>query len=230
MSEQLKHECGVVLLRLLKPLDYYIEKYSTAFYGLNKLYLLMQKQHNRGQDGAGFAAIKFDAAPGIGYIDRQRSNSATPIKDCFTPVYDSLQKLADENPEKLKDAKWLKNNVKFASELFLGHLRYGTYGKNDISTVHPFIITNNWVSRNIVVAGNFNMTNSDELFKDLVALGQHPIETSDTITILETIANHLNKANDDMYRKFKAEGMTKYDISRRIQKEMNVLDILKGAS
>ncbi len=230
MSEQLKHECGVVLLRLLKPLDYYIEKYSTAFYGLNKLYLLMQKQHNRGQDGAGFASIKFDAEPGIEYIDRQRSNSSTPIKDCFTPVYDSLQKLADEQPEKLKDAKWLKNHVKFASELFLGHLRYGTFGRNDISTVHPFIITNNWVSRNIVVAGNFNMTNSDELFKDLVALGQHPIETSDTITILETIANHLNKANDDMYRKFKAEGLSKYDISRRIQKEMNVLDILKGAS
>lgn len=230
MSDKLQHECGVVLLRLLKPLDYYVKKYGTAFYGMDKLYLLMQKQHNRGQDGAGFASIKFDAQPGIRYIDRRRSNSSSPIKDCFVPVYDDLQKLANTQPERLKDANWLKNNIEFASELFLGHLRYGTFGRNDINTVHPFIIHNNWVSRSIVVAGNFNMTNSDELFEDLVALGQHPIETSDTITILETIANKVNKANDDMYQQFKAEGMSKYDISIRIQKEMDILKILKTAS
>lgn len=230
MSEAIKHECGIVLLRLLQPLDYYVEKYGSPFWGLNKLYLLMQKQHNRGQDGAGIAAIKFNQKEGLHYINRQRSNSSTPIRDCFTPVYDQLQQIADNRPYLLKDIPWLKENLPFVSELFLGHLRYGTYGKNDISTVHPFIINNTWMSRSIVVAGNFNLTNSDELFADLVALGQHPIETGDTITLLETIANHVNKANDDLYKYYKAQGLNKFDISRQIQKHIDIQKILQGAS
>ena len=230
MSENIKHECGVVLLRLLKPLDYYVETYGTAFWGLNKLYLLMQKQHNRGQDGAGIAAIKFDAKPGIRYINRMRSNSSTPIRDCFTPVYDEIQMIADNSPEKLNDIEWIKENLRFSSELFLGHLRYGTFGKNNVDSVHPFIIHNNWMSRSLVAAGNFNLTNSEELFNDLVDLGQHPIETSDTITVLETIANYVNKANDDLYKKYKEEGFAKFDISRKIQKEMDIQEILHGAS
>ena len=230
MSENIKHECGVVLLRLLKPLDYYVEKYGTAFWGLNKLYLLMQKQHNRGQDGAGIAAVKFDAKSGIQYFDRMRSNSSTPIRDCFTPVYDEIQKIADQKPENLKDIKWIKENLRFSSELFLGHLRYGTFGRNSLDSVHPFIIHNNWISRSIVVAGNFNLTNTDELFEELLSLGQHPIETSDTITVLETIANYINKANDDIYKKYKEQGFSKFDISRKIQKEMDIQQVLQGAS
>ena len=230
MSDIIKHECGIVLLRLLKPLDFYVEKYGTAFYGLNKLYLLMQKQHNRGQDGAGVAAIKFDAKPGIRYINRMRSNSSTPIRDCFTPVYDEIQKVADNFPDKLNNIEWIKENLHFSSELFLGHLRYGTFGKNNVDSVHPFIIHNNWMSRSIVAAGNFNLTNTEELFNDLVDLGQHPIETSDTITVLETIANYVNKANDDLYKKYKEEGLPKFDISRKIQKEMDIQEILRGAS
>ncbi|MDR1878755.1 MAG: amidophosphoribosyltransferase, partial [Bacteroidales bacterium] len=230
MSENIKHECGIVLLRLLKPLEYYVEKYGTAFWGFNKLYLLMQKQHNRGQDGAGIAAVKFNAKPGSHYINRMRSNSSTPIRDCFTPVYDTIQQIADEAPEKLNDIGWIKENLQFSSELFLGHLRYGTFGKNGLDTVHPFIIHNNWMSRSLVAAGNFNLTNTEELFDDLVALGQHPIETSDTITVLETIANHVNKANDDLYKKYKEEGLSKYNISRKIQKEMDIQQILQGAS
>jgi amidophosphoribosyltransferase len=230
MSENIKHECGIVLLRLLKPLDYYVEKYGTAFWGLSKLYLLMQKQHNRGQDGAGIAAIKFNAKPGVRYINRTRSNSSTPIRDCFTPVYDDIQEVADKYPEKLNDIDWIKENLRFSSELFLGHLRYGTFGKNTVESVHPFIIHNNWMSRSIVACGNFNLTNNEELFDDLVNLGQHPIETGDTITVLETIANYVNKENDTLYKKYKEQGLTKYDISRRIQKEMDIQKILKGAS
>ncbi|MBP7102019.1 MAG: amidophosphoribosyltransferase [Bacteroidales bacterium] len=230
MSDVIKHECGIALLRLLKPLDYYIDKYGTAFWGFNKMYLLMQKQHNRGQDGAGIAAIKFDQKLGLRYINRERSNSSTPIRDCFSSTYNKLQKIANHQPHLLKDSNWLKENIEFSSELFLGHLRYGTYGKNDISSVHPFIINNTWISRSIVVAGNFNLTNSEELFNDLVALGQHPIENGDTITLLETIANHVNKANDDLYKKYKSQGISKFDISRKIQKEIDLQKILQGAS
>ncbi|MDD3280305.1 MAG: amidophosphoribosyltransferase [Bacteroidales bacterium] len=230
MSDVIKHECGIALLRLLKPLDYYVKKYGTAFWGFDKMYLLMQKQHNRGQDGAGIAAIKFDQKLGLRYINRERSNSSTPIRDCFTPTYNKLQKIANKQPHLLKNAEWLKENIEFSSELFLGHLRYGTYGNNDISSVHPFIINNTWISRSIVVAGNFNLTNSEELFNDLVELGQHPIESGDTITLLETIANHVNKANDDLYKKYKSQGISKFDISRKIQKEIDLQKILQGAS
>ena len=230
MSDSIKHECGIVLLRLLKPLDYYIEKYGTAFWGLNKLYLLMEKQHNRGQDGAGIAAVKFNPKPGIAYVNRERSNSSTPIQDCFSPTYKAIQEVAETNADLLKNVDWVKENLKFSSELFLGHLRYGTFGKNNIEYVHPFIIHNNWISRSMVVAGNFNLTNMNELFDDLVFLRQHPIENSDTITILETIANHINKANDDLYKIYKEQGLSKYDISEKIQKEIDIHHVLKNAS
>jgi len=230
MSENIKHECGIVLLRLLKPLDYYEKKYGTAFWGLNKLYLLMQKQHNRGQDGAGIAAVKFNAKPGIQYLDRMRSNSSTPIRDCFTPLYDEIQEIADKNPKKLKDIDWIKKHLRFSSELFMGHLRYGTFGRNDVESVQPFLIHNNWISRSIVMSGNFNLTNAEELFDELITLGQHPIETSDMVTLLETIANYVNKANDDLYKKYKEKGLNKYDISLKIQKEMDIQQILQGAS
>ncbi len=230
MSDVLKHECGIALLRLLKPMDYYIEKYGSSFWGFNKMYLLMQKQHNRGQDGAGIAGIKFDQKLGLRYINRARSNSSTPIQDCFTPTYQKIQGIANETPHLLKDPQWLKENIEFSSELFLGHLRYSTCEKNDITSVHPFIINNTWISRSIVVAGNFHLTNSDELFADLVSLGQHPIESGDTITLLETIANHVNKANDDLYKIYKSQGIPKYDISRKIQEDIDIQKVLQGAS
>ncbi|MDR1792919.1 MAG: amidophosphoribosyltransferase [Bacteroidales bacterium] len=230
MSDSIKHECGIVLLRLLQPLDYYIQKYGSAFWGYDKLYLLMQKQHNRGQDGAGIAAVKFDAKYGVQYIDRLRSNSPASIQDCFVPEYDKIQQIADKNPLLLQDVDWIKEHLKFSAELFLGHLRYGTFGKNDLNALHPFIIHNNWISRSIVVAGNFNLTNTNEIFNELVQLGQHPIETSDTITLLETIANYVNKENDELYEQFKQKGLSKFEISTQIQKNINLHKILENAS
>ena len=168
MSDQIKHECGIALIRLLKPLDFYRKKYGTPFYGLNKLYLLMEKQHNRGQDGAGVANIKLDVAPGKRYISRYRSVAANPIQDIFSRINNKIEK----PPHKLKSTQWLKDNVAFTGELLLGHLRYGTYGKNNIECCHPFLRQNNWMSRNLVLAGNFNLTNVDELFTQLVELGQ----------------------------------------------------------
>lgn len=230
MSESIKHECGVVLLRLLKPLDYYIEKYGTAFWGLDKLYLLMEKQHNRGQDGAGIASVKFNPKPGIAYVNRERSNSSTPIRDCFAPAYKAIQEAAETNAGQMKNVDWVKENLKFSSELFMGHLLYSNFGRSDLANVHPFIIHNNWISRSLVIAGNFGLTNMNELFDDLVSLGQHPVETSGAITILETIANHINKANDDLYKAYKEQGLSKYDISEKIQQEIDVQHVLKGAT
>ena len=230
MSENIKHECGVVLLRLLKPLDYYVGKYGTAFWGLNKLYLLMEKQHNRGQDGAGIAAVKFNAKSGVRYINRERSNSSTPIRDCFDTVYNTIEKAKKINPDLLKNTDWLKENLDFAAELFIGHLRYATFGKKDIEFVHPFIIHNNWISRSVVAAGNFNLTNTNELFENLVSLGQHPVKASDTLTVLETIANQINIANDDLYASYKSQGFSEFDIAQKIQNEIDIQPILKAAS
>ena len=176
MSEPIKHECGIALLRLKKPLEYYLDKYGTAFYGLNKMYLLMEKQHNRGQDGAGLANIKLDMSPGSRYISRHRSTDSKPIQDIFSYVNSRFQELEKGDPEKLKDVQYLKENFAFTGELFLGHLRYGTFGKNNIESCHPFLRQNNWMTRNLVVAGNFNLTNVDELFSLLVDIGQHPKE------------------------------------------------------
>jgi amidophosphoribosyltransferase len=189
MSDQIKHECGIALVRLLKPLDFYVEKYGTAFYGLNKLQLLMQKQRNRGQDGAGIATIKLNPTPGNRYISRKRSTRSNAIKDIFEQV---AWHFRDLTPEQLQDAKALKEKYPYIGELLMGHLRYGTHGGNDIETVHPFLRQNNWMSRNLVIAGNFNMTNVDELFNHLVKLGQHPKEKSDTVTVMERIGHFLD--------------------------------------
>ena len=230
MSDQIKHECGIALIRLLKPLEYYLAKYGTPFYGLNKLHLLMQKQHNRGQDGAGIAGIKFDLPPGNKYISRLRSNSATPIIDIFNKVYDRLNIIKKENPGRINDVNWLKQNVDFTGELFLGHLRYGTFGQNKIENLHPLVRKNNWMTRNLVLAGNFNLTNVDELFEKLIEYGQYPVETSDTITILEKIGHSLDEENENLYRKFKEAGKEKKQISPLIAKHLDVQKILAKSS
>jgi amidophosphoribosyltransferase len=230
MSDQIKHECGIALIRLLKPLEYYLAKYGTSFYGLQKLHLLMQKQHNRGQDGAGIAGIKFDMEPGQKYISRLRSNSNTPIKDIFNQVYDKLQEFKERNPARLNDVQWLKQNFNFTGELFMGHLRYGTFGLNDVMNLHPFVRNNNWMTRNLVLAGNFNMTNVDELFNKLVELGQYPVETSDTVTVLEKIGHFLDEENERIYQKHRVSGMSKRDISHKIAAELDVRSILEESS
>ena len=230
MSELIKHECGIALIRLLKPLEYYLSKYGTGFYGLNKLHLLMQKQHNRGQDGAGIAGIKLDMEPGHNYISRIRSNSESPIKDIFNKVYNKLIKLQKKHPDRLKDVQWLKNNIDFTGELFLGHLRYGTYGQNKIDNLHPVIRANNWITRNLVLAGNFNMTNVDELFNKLVEYGQYPVETSDTITILEKIGHFLDEENERLYRQFKKEGYSKRESTDKIADSLDLQSILQKSS
>lgn len=230
MSDQIKHECGIAFIRLLKPLEYYHAKYGTSFYGMNKLYLMMEKQHNRGQDGAGIANIKFDMKQGLNYIDRNRSNSSSPIKDVFEGYYRRISEIKESNPERLNDVNWLKGNVEFTGELFLGHVRYGTYGKNNIQTVHPVLRKSNWMSKSLVIAGNFNLTNVDELFETLINIGQHPVETSDTITILEKMGHFLDNENEEIYRKCRAEGCSKVEASDIIAKNLDVQKILTKAS
>lgn len=229
MSEQIKHECGIALIRLLKPLEYYQLKYGTWRYGLHKLYLLMEKQHNRGQDGAGLTTIKFDLAPGKKYIDRERSNSSTPIKDIFDAVNKGINKYSSK-PELLNDPVFAKENIPFAGELFLGHLRYGTFGNNSIDYVHPVMRDNNWKSRTLVLAGNFNMTNVDELFKKLVDLGQHPRDYSDTVTVLEKIGHFLDEENQQLFRKYKNDGHPNIEISKLIAENINVAKILQAST
>ena len=225
MSDAIKHECGVAMLRLLKPLSFYQEKYGTSLYGLNKMYLLMEKQHNRGQDGVGLANVKLDVSPGKRYISRKRSINANPIQDVFKQVNKRFVALEEKDPEKLKDANWLKENLPFTGELFLGHLRYGTFGGNTIEQCHPFLRQNNWKTRNLVLAGNFNMTNVEELFQQLVDLGQHPKEMADAVTILEKIGHFLDEANDDIYYKHK-ENFSKKEITKIIENELDIQDIL----
>ena len=209
MSDKLNHECGIALVRLLKPLSFYQKKYGTSFYGLSKTYLLMEKQHNRGQDGAGVANIKFDVEPGTRYISRYRSNHKQAIADIFRRIQLKFEAAGKQNPELLNDTKWLKKNLPFTGELWLGHLRYGTYGGNSVETCHPFLRQNNWMTRNLVVAGNFNMTNVDELFNDLILIGQHPKEKADTVTVMENIGHFLDEENDELYYRYKAKGLSK---------------------
>ncbi|MEX2379777.1 MAG: amidophosphoribosyltransferase [Vicingaceae bacterium] len=230
MSDQIKHECGIAFIRLRKPLSYYIEKYGTATYGLNKLYLLMEKQHNRGQDGAGVGNIKLDVKPGSRYISRVRSNDNQPIKEVFARINQQFYDLQEKNPELLKDVDYLKENLSFTGEVMLGHLRYGTFGKNSIENCHPFLRQNNWMTRNLVVAGNFNLTNVDELFGLLVDLGQHPKERSDTVTVLEKIGHFLDVENQKLYKKYKDQGHSKAEISDLIAKNMKVHRILRHAA
>tara|TARA_B100000900_G_scaffold313665_1_gene272514 strand:+ start:5339 stop:7234 length:1896 start_codon:yes stop_codon:yes gene_type:complete len=226
MSELIKHECGIAMLRLLKPVEYYYKKYGTAFYGLNKMYLLMEKQHNRGQDGVGIANVKIDVAPGKRFISRKRSIAPNPIQDVFKNINQRFIDIEKTNPKKLKDPHWLKENMPFTGEVFLGHLRYGTFGGNTIEQCHPFLRQNNWKTRNLVLAGNFNMTNVDELFDQLVQLGQHPKQKSDTITILEKIGHFLDEANDAIYYENKNK-FSKKEITNIIENSLDVQKILK---
>lgn len=230
MSDAIQHECGIALLRLKKDLPFYLEKYGTAFYGLNKMQLLMEKQHNRGQDGAGIANIKLDMQPGERYISRARSIDKNPIQDLFGQIGSRFNQLGSEAPEKLKDVAYLKKHIGFTGELFLGHLRYGTFGRNSIESCHPFLRQNNWMTRNLVLAGNFNLTNVDELFDSLLAIGQHPKEKSDTVTVLEKIGHFLDVENDRLYAKFKAEGYSKPEISTKISEHLDLVSVLQKSA
>jgi amidophosphoribosyltransferase len=230
MSDSIKHECGIALLRLKNPLEFYTEKYGTAFYGLNKMYLLMQKQHHRGQDGAGLANIKLGIKPGQKYISRVRSNDSQPIRDVFSKIMSRFSELEKNRPEKLMDTNYLKNNFAFTGEVFLGHLRYGTFGGNSIENCHPFLRQNNWMTRNLVLAGNFNLTNVDELFSLLVQLGQHPKEKADTVTAMEKIGHFLDEENQLLFDKYKLEGLANIDISAKIAENIDVQRVLSRAS
>ena len=230
MSDAIKHECGIALLRLKKPLQFYLEKYGTAFYGLNKMQLLMEKQHNRGQDGAGLANIKFDMDPGDRYISRVRSIQKNSIQDIFEQVNARLMQIQREDPKLLKDIGFLKKNAGFTGELFLGHLRYGTFGRNSIESCHPFLRQNNWISRNLVIAGNFNLTNVDELFDALVKIGQHPKEKSDTVTVLEKIGHFLDVEHDELIQNYTSKGYPKAEIYKMIAEQLNISSILQKSS
>lgn len=230
MSDAIKHECGIALLRLKKPLAFYKEKYGSAFYGIQKMYLLMEKQHNRGQDGAGFASIKFDVEPGERYISRVRSNKAQPIQDIFDQINDRINEELEQHPEYQDNVALQKENLPYIGELFLGHVRYGTFGKNSIESVHPFLRQNNWMHRNLIVAGNFNMTNVTELFNSLVELGQHPKELADTVTVMEKIGHFLDDEVTDLYQECKNNGLSKRDASPVIAEKLDIAKILKRAS
>ena len=229
MSDAIKHECGISLIRLLKPLEYYKEKYGTAFYGVNKMYLMMEKQHNRGQDGAGFASIKLDMPAGSRYMSRVRSAEQQPIQDIFAQINQRISSELQANPEYQDSVALQKQHIPYIGELLLGHVRYGTFGKNSIESVHPFLRQNNWMHRNLIVAGNFNMTNAKELFENLVTLGQHPKEDADTVTVMEKIGHFLDDAVAKLYKQTKKEGYTKMEASAIIAERLNVAKILKKA-
>ena len=230
MSDPIKHECGIGHIRLLKPLEFYKKKYGSAFYGINKMYLLMEKQHNRGQDGAGFASIKLDVDPGKRLISRIRSIEKQPIQDVFGKINERINKELKLSPSLGDNIKELKNNVPYLAESLLGHVRYGTFGGNSVENVHPFLRQNNWKHRNLILAGNFNMTNSMELFNSLIELGQHPKEYTDTVIIMEKIGHFLDDAVRKMYKELKKEGLSKQDCSSIISKKLDIFKILKKAS
>lgn len=230
MSDSIKHECGISLIRLLKPLEYYVEKYGSVFYGVNKMYLMMEKQHNRGQDGAGFASIKLDMEPGQRYMSRVRSIEPQPIQDIFDKINARINSELNEHPEITNNIAEQKMRIPYVAEVLLGHVRYGTFGKNSIENVHPFLRQNNWMHRNLIVAGNFNMTNTGELFDNLVQLGQHPKEKADTITVMEKIGHFLDDAVAKLYKEIKKEGYSKIEASTIIAERLKVNKILKKAA
>lgn len=231
MSDAIKHECGIAMVRMLKPLQYYKDKYGTAFYGLNKMYLLMEKQHNRGQDGAGLASIKFNVPPGTRYISRIRSNEDQPIQDIFDQINGRLNNLNIEFPDKIDDVEWQLNNAPYIGNLYLGHVRYGTFGKNSIESVHPFLRQSNWMHKCLIVAGNFNMTNSKRLFNDLVDIGQHPKEMTDTVTVMEKIGHFIDDEVAKLYEKIKKEfNVNKKEASPIIEERINIKKILKRSA
>lgn len=230
MTEEIRHKCGIALVRLLKPLEYYHLKYGTWRYGLQKLYLLMEKQRNRGQDGAGIVSLKFDTPPGEKYFNRERSVDPSAINIVFEKIYKKFRKVDKRNPDLLEDVHWAKSNLPFVAELYLGHLRYGTFGANNLDNVHPVMRENNWKSRNLVIAGNFNLTNVDELFSLLIELGQSPKDFSDTVTILEKVGHFLDRENQALFDKFKAQGYSNMDISNLIAKNIDIAKVLRDAS
>ncbi len=230
MSDAIKHECGIALIRLLKPLSHYQDKYGTALYGINKLYLLMEKQHNRGQDGAGIATIKLDVKPGNRYISRYRSMAPNAVADIFEYVQRKFAALQRAYPDRFTDSQWLKNNASFTGEVLMGHLRYGTHGKNSIESCHPFLRQNNWMTRNLVIAGNFNMTNVDELLEQLYELGQHPKEKADTVTVLEKIGHFLDAENQELFDRFKKQDHSNVEISGLIAEHIDVARILRKSA
>ena len=230
MSDAIKHECGIALVRLKKPLQFYKDKYGSAFYGINKMYLLMEKQHNRGQDGAGFASVKFNVKPGTRYISRIRSNKSQPIQDIFAQINERLNGVLEENPAKKEDVAWQEENMPYVGNLFLGHVRYGTFGKNSIESVHPFLRQSNWKHKNLIVAGNFNMTNSKKLLEELVELGQHPKEFTDTVTVMEKIGHFLEDEVAKLYQKAKEKGFNKKDASPYIEEHLSLKKVLKRSS
>ncbi|MGB1169075.1 MAG: amidophosphoribosyltransferase [Flavobacteriaceae bacterium] len=230
MSDAIKHECGIALVRLKKPLQFYKDKYGSTFYGINKMYLLMEKQHNRGQDGAGFASVKFNVSPGTRYISRVRSNKAQPIQDIFAQINERLNGVLEKNQDKLNDVAWQENNLPYLGNLFLGHVRYGTFGKNSIESVHPFLRQSNWKHQNLIVAGNFNMTNSRQLLEELVELGQHPKEFTDTVTVLEKIGHFLEEEVSKLYKEAKEKGFNKKDASPYIEENLDLQNVLKRSS
>ena len=230
MSDEIHHECGIAFLRLKKPLSFYKKKYGSYFWGINKVYLLMEKQQNRGQDGAGLVAVKLDPEPGREFLFRERSIDNRPIVGVFKAVQKAINEARESNPDKVNDEKWIEENLPFLGNIYLGHLRYGTYGKNSIHQCHPFIRKNNWMHRNLVTAGNFNMTNVDELYNQLINLGQHPREKADTLTILERIGHFLDEEVNDIYYKLKEQGISKKDASSHIEKQLNIKRILKRAA
>ena len=230
MSDAIKHECGIGHIRLLKPLEFYKKKYGSSFYGINKMYLLMEKQHNRGQDGAGFASIKLDVQPGKRFISRIRSTEKQPIQDVFGKINVRINSELKSNPSIVDDIEKLKSKVPYLAEVLLGHVRYGTFGGNSVENVHPFLRQNNWKHRNLILAGNFNMTNSNELFNSLIELGQHPKEYTDTVIIMEKIGHFLDDAVRKMYKDFKKEGLNKQECSSLISEKLDIFKILKKAS
>ncbi len=229
MSDWIGHECGIAAIRLLKPFEYYVEKYGSPFFAINRLYLLMEKQHNRGQDGAGAVVIKLDTEPGKPFIFRSRSADKDPISQVHQHMLSSLAEAQAENPEMANDPTWLKSHAKFAGELLLGHLRYGTRGQGGISYCHPFLRQSNWKSRNLVLAGNFNLTNNDELYKTLVDLGQHPRSGKDTVMVLEKIGHFLDEENDRLFRSYRKQRLSRPEISQKISEDLNLLNVLKRA-
>ncbi len=230
MSEQIKHECGIALVRLLKPLEYYRLKYGTWQYGVNKLYLMMEKQHNRGQDGAGAVGVKVNMSPGQEYIFRHRSIDPNPIRDVFTKIFKEFNTAQQRYPQAVQDPVWAKSNLPFAGELYLGHLRYGTYGRNSVDSTHPVMRQNNWRSRNLALAGNFNLTNVDELFNLLVGLGQFPKGFNDTVTVLEKVGHFLDEENELLFRQYKNEGYANAEISPLIEQNIDIRKVLERAS
>jgi amidophosphoribosyltransferase len=230
MSDAIKHECGIALVRLKKPLQFYKDKYGSAFYGINKMYLLMEKQHNRGQDGAGFASVKFNVEPGTRYISRVRSNQSQPIQDIFAQINGRLNGVLEEHPDKKDDVAWQEENMPYVGNLFLGHVRYGTFGKNSIESVHPFLRQSNWKHQNLIVAGNFNMTNSKQMLEELVELGQHTKEFTDTVTVMEKIGHFLEDEVSKLYQQAKKKGFSKKDASPYIEENLSLKKVLKRSS